>query len=80
MADKPQITSRQFKNRKSYENDVAKMMAQGWTVQSVTTTESRRMSGCIFGVIGYWLFPKRTVFHVTYAKGLPTPPNPPTLP
>jgi hypothetical protein len=75
-----QVVVRQFKSRKDYERDVAQMMGRGYVQQSVTTTTSRRMLGCLFGIIGYWLLPKRTVFHVTYVPAPVAPPPPPPPP
>jgi hypothetical protein len=68
MSETPKIVVRQFKSRKAYERDVQRMLSQGWQVQSMSTTESRRALGCLFGLVGYWLLPKRTVFHVTYVQ------------
>lgn len=62
------VESRQYKSRSAYQKDVLRMQQAGWVVQSTQTTESRRLLGCLFGLIGYWVLPKRTVFHVTYAK------------
>ena len=75
-----QVQVKQFKSQSAYQRDAAQMMARGWVVQNVTTTTSRRMIGCLFGLIGYWLLPKRTVFHVTYVPAPVAPPVPPPPP
>lgn len=62
------IEVRQYKSRRAYERDAKRRATDGWFVQSVTTTTSRRMMGCLVGIVGYWLVPNRTVYHVTYAK------------
>lgn len=75
----PETMVRQYKSRRLYEVDAKFHASRGWAVQHVTTTTSRRMIGCLFGLIGYWILPKLTVYHVTYTK-LPPPPAPPPPP
>lgn len=76
-----EIRSKQYKRRDMLEHDMRSMMAAGWEVQNTTTTNSRRMVGCLFGIIGYWIMPKRTVFHVTYVRyAAPTTTTPSNTP
>ena len=60
------MVAKQYKSREAYRADTERALAEGWEIQDVTTTTSRRAIGCLFGLIGYWLLPRRTVYHVTY--------------
>lgn len=80
MALPVKIIVRQYKSDSAYRRDAERMSRDGYVIQSVSTTTSRRMLGCIFGIIGYWLLPKRTVWHVTYAPAPVAPPAPPAAP
>lgn len=73
------VIVRQYKSDNAYRRDVERMSREGWVIQSVSTTTSRRMIGCLFGLIGYWILPKRTVWHVTFVPAPPpVAPPPPT--
>lgn len=74
-----EVKVKQYNRQDMYQHDSLQMQRQGWVIQSMTTTTSRRLIGCLFGLIGYWLLPKRTIFHVTYVK-YPAPPAPPEAP
>jgi len=60
------VVVRQYKSDRAYRRDAEDMVRNGYMVQSATTTTSRRLIGCLFGLVGYWILPKRTVWHVTY--------------
>lgn len=71
------VEVRQYKSDGAYRRDVEAMARRGYAVQSTSTTTSRRMIGCLFGLIGYWILPKRTVWHVTYVELIPPAPAAP---
>jgi hypothetical protein len=75
-----EVQIRTYKSKRAYESDMKRHLEQGWVVQTTTSTSSRRMIGCLFGIVGYWILPRRNVFHVTYVYSPPTPPTPPTAP
>ena len=47
---------------------LARHDADGWDVLSITVTSARPALGLLFGIIGFWLFERQNVFHVTYVR------------
>lgn len=45
---------------------LAERVHEGWRVRWIEITNSRPGWGLLFGVIGFWIFERGDVYHVTY--------------
>ena len=68
-----------YTKEKDMRKDIAKKMADGYTVQSTNITEHRGKKGCLF-LFASLLMSKKKHYHVTYILTPPAPPPMPTQP
>ena len=63
-----QFSTGEYHGAKDLDRRLASRTGDGWEIQSITVTSSRPALGLLFGIIGFWLFAKHNVFHVTYVR------------
>lgn len=59
---------RVYPNAAAFAADAEDAHDAGWEVQQLATTVRRNPWGLLFGVVGLWLLPRRTCYHVIYRR------------
>ena len=59
---------RVYPNAAAFAADAEDARAAGWEVQQLATTLRRDPWGLLLGVVGLWLLPRRTSYHVIFRR------------
>ena len=63
----PQVL-REYRDAAAFAVDAEDAQAAGWTVHQLATTVCRNPWGLLFGLVGFWLLPRRTNYHVIFRR------------
>ena len=63
----PQLL-REYRDAAAFAVDAEDAQAAGWSEHQLATTVRRNPWGLLFGVVGFWVLPRRTNYHVIFRR------------
>lgn len=63
-----QFQTGEYHGKAALDSWLTRQALDGWEVLSITVTSARPALGLLFGIIGFWIFERQNVFHVTFTR------------